>query len=60
MINANAKMVAENSGIPLLGTYMVSKYFIDVSMTPDPKNNNTGSHNPFVTFLVVFGFTEVR
>ena len=38
---------AENIGISPSGIKLVSIYFIEVSITPDPKNNNNGSQSPF-------------
>ena len=41
-------MVAEKIGIPFEARYVVSIYFTEVSIIPDPKKTEKGSNSPFL------------
>ena len=60
IVPAKKNMVAENIGIPFFATYVVSRYFIDVSIIPDPKNNNIGNNNPLFELTDDLDFMDVK
>ena len=60
IIAAHPNMVAENIGMPFLGTYVVSRYFIDASITPEPKKSIKGRNSPCFKLMEDLAFIAVR